>query len=127
MYIAHKICYTCSWRDNDAANLRAFSLFLGNVSKANLGLSDGENSEIGVALASSLDTSSESFSYLSKIGSLVRLSGDSNSAIIVMILFYDSSTALPALSYKDTVPIKLKRDLTRQATRKNYFEKEIEL
>lgn len=73
-------CLTCSSSDNDAARLRDFnrpSSTLLNAAFLLVGLSGGDNSELGVVLVSPLERSSESSPYLSKMGSL-RLSGESD-------------------------------------------------
>lgn len=67
---------TCSSSDKDAANRRG--LVLGSsLACFSTGLSGGVISELGVVAVSLLEIASETSSNLSKIGSIIRLSGDS--------------------------------------------------
>jgi len=71
---------TCSSRDSDAARLRDLALLstVFRVALLLVGLSGGDSCEAGVMLVSAVDRASESSPYLSNMGSLLWLSGESD-------------------------------------------------
>lgn len=97
---------TCSSSDRDAARLRDFARLSTLFREALLviGLSGGDNSELGVVLVTAVDRSSESSHCLSNIGSLIWLSGESDILIEAVVAVFATYAAAPKLECRCSFP-----------------------